>query len=138
MSYNDRRGFGHTMPKFVFEKAQYVEALARLKRIEYEITVSAGQNSDTDEFYYAENQKYSKANKRERAKDSICGCYRCLRIFNPKEIRKWTYDSHKDALCPHCGKTAIIREGSGYPITARFLRYMNKREFCGNSYYRGK
>lgn len=40
-------------------------------------------------------------------KVSKCGCFYCLKIFNPKEIKKWC-DSEKTAICPYCGIDSII------------------------------
>lgn len=64
-------------------------------------------------------------------KDSVCGCFYCLRIFNPSEIEEWIIDDNpidKDgtAICPHCGIDSVIGVSSGFPITTEFLRGMKK------------
>lgn len=65
-------------------------------------------------------------NNREMLKnDSICGCFYCLKIFSPKEIKEWISDTTGTALCPYCGIDSIISESAGYPITVEFLKEMN-------------
>lgn len=64
-------------------------------------------------------------------KDTRCGCFYCLSIFDPAEIEEWLIDDnpcdkHGTAICPHCGIDSVIGESSGYPITTEFLRGMQK------------
>lgn len=64
-------------------------------------------------------------------KDSVCGCFYCLRIFDPSEIEEWIIadnpiDKNGTAICPHCGIDSVIGESSGFPITTDFLRGMKK------------
>jgi hypothetical protein len=66
--------------------------------------------------------------------DKLCGCFYCLRIFNPYEIEEWIIDDNPidkggTAICPYCGVDAIIGESSGYPLTVEFLKKMNKAWF---------
>lgn len=47
-------------------------------------------------------------NHREALADADqCGCYSCLRVFNPTEIESWT-DNGTTAICPYCDVDAII------------------------------
>ncbi len=46
-------------------------------------------------------------NREQLLKASKCGCFYCLKIFNPKEIKKWC-DGEKTAICPYCGIDSII------------------------------
>lgn len=67
--------------------------------------------------------------KPELEKDSRCGCFYCLKSYDPKEIEEWLIaDNNADrrgtALCPYCGIDAVIGEYSGYPITKEFLEAM--------------
>lgn len=59
--------------------------------------------------------KYSYAgihNRSDLEKSMKCGCYHCLRIFEPKDIRMWV-DTKKDtALCPHCGIDAVVGDAA--------------------------
>lgn len=63
------------------------------------------------------------------SRDTICGCFHCLRIYSPSEITKWLRDETGTALCPHCGVDAVLGESSGYPITKEFLTEMHAAWF---------
>ena len=73
--------------------------------------------------------KYSSNHRPELEKDNICGCFFCLRIYNPKEINEWI-DSGTTAICPKCDMDSVIGESSGFPITKEFLSAMYKKWFC--------
>ena len=68
--------------------------------------------------------KYSSNHKKELQKDHICGCFYCLKIFDPVEIKDWIKDPQGTALCPYCGMDSVIGEHSGFPITVDFLSKM--------------
>lgn len=75
-----------------------------------------------------EAHKHASFNQSEILKSSMCGCFSCMRIFNPKEIYDWTDPSdgrESEALCPYCGTDAVIGSASGYPIDNEFLAAMN-------------
>ncbi|NLB62133.1 MAG: cytoplasmic protein [Clostridiales bacterium] len=71
--------------------------------------------------------RFCSNNKAMLQSDSICGCFYCLAIFHPKEIKDWTPDLA--ALCPYCGIDSIISESSGFPITQEFLSKMHEYWF---------
>lgn len=74
--------------------------------------------------------QYCTSNKKMLRKDTLCGCFYCLHIFPPKEIKDWIKDKNgPTALCPRCGIDAVIGESSGYPITEDFLKEMNEYWF---------
>lgn len=73
---------------------------------------------------------YSMNHKKQVEKDSICGCFYCLKLFNPKEIMTWIPDKSGTAVCPYCGVDAILGESSGYPITTDFLKKMKNDWFA--------
>ena len=74
--------------------------------------------------------KYSINHKSTLINDSFCGCFHCLKIFNPNEITRWVKDSlDGTAMCPYCGIDSVIGESSGFPITKDFLLKMRKRWF---------
>lgn len=80
---------------------------------------------------YIEAHHYSNNHMEMLKKDSLCGCFYCLRIFDPAEIVEWIIDDnpcdrHGTAICPHCGIDSVIGESSGYPITTEFLRGMQR------------
>lgn len=70
----------------------------------------------------------------ELRKDSVCGCFCCLEIFHPSEIKEWVApkakcDKRGTAICPYCSVDSIIGESSGYPITKEFLTAMHNYWF---------
>ena len=72
--------------------------------------------------------QFSKNNKDTLLKDKVCGCFYCLKIFEPSEIQGWV-DENKTAICPYCGIDSIISESSGLSITEEFLKEMNEYWF---------
>jgi hypothetical protein len=50
----------------------------------------------------------------------LCGCFYCLKIFHPSEIKKFLEDE-ETVLCPYCEMDSVIGSNSGYPITEKFL-----------------
>ena len=83
-----------------------------------------------------EAHKTSSNHKPELERDSRCGCFSCLAIYDPKEIEEWIIedtacDYRGTAMCPHCGIDSVIGESSGYPITKEFLDVMNQMWFDG-------
>ncbi len=77
---------------------------------------------------YIEAHEYCTQNKENLQKDTICGCFYCLEIFSPKEIKMWL-NREDTALCPYCCVDSVIGESSGYPITKEFLKKMNEYWF---------
>ena len=74
---------------------------------------------------------YCSNHKPELEQDRICGCFDCLNIFSPSEITEWVIERTKidwrgTAICPHCGDDTVIGESSGFPITKKFLKEMNR------------
>lgn len=65
--------------------------------------------------------------------DKKCGCFYCLRVFSPSEIKEWCDEAENGegvtAICPYCDVDAILSESSGYPLTKDFLSKMRKRWF---------
>ena len=68
---------------------------------------------------------FSLNNKESLKKDSLCGCFYCLSIFNPSEITCWLRENALTAFCPYCSVDSIIGESSGCPITEDFLIAMS-------------
>jgi hypothetical protein len=77
---------------------------------------------------YREAHRFSSHHRKELEKDLVCGCFHCTKIFNPVEITDWV-DDEDTALCPYCGIDSVIGESSGFPITDKFLKGMNKMWF---------
>ena len=73
---------------------------------------------------YIEAHKFCMNNRKGLESDTICGCFYCLKIFEPKEITEWIEDTSATALCPYCGVDSIIGGYTKYPITHEFLKKM--------------
>lgn len=85
-------------------------------------------------FDYNMAHAYSNNHKPELEKDSICGCFYCLKIFKPSEIKEWLVedndcDRRGTAICPYCGIDSVIGGSSGFPITEEFLSEMHSTWF---------
>ncbi|RHW43610.1 cytoplasmic protein [Neobacillus notoginsengisoli] len=72
--------------------------------------------------------RFCRHNRKDLENDTICGCFYCLKIFNPNEIDEW-WDDDDTAVCPYCGIDSVIGESSGFSITELFLKEMNKEWF---------
>lgn len=72
---------------------------------------------------------FSSNHKDALLQDHLCGCFYCIKIFDPQKITAWVPDISGTAICPYCGIDSVIGESSGYPITEEFLEAMNKRWF---------
>ena len=46
---------------------------------------------------------FSSNHKFQIMDDPVCGCFYCLRIYDPKEIHEWIADEWGTAVCPYCG-----------------------------------
>lgn len=71
---------------------------------------------------------FSSNHKKQLLNDEVCGCFYCLNIFSPKEIKDWL-PLEDTAICPYCGIDSVLGESSGYPITKEFLEEMKKYWF---------
>ncbi len=65
-------------------------------------------------------------NEKELKYSNKCGCFYCLRIYNPNEIKEWIEEKSgaKTALCPYCGIDSIIAESDDYELCRELLKYM--------------
>jgi hypothetical protein len=77
--------------------------------------------------------KASIGHREQVMQSETCGCFYCLERFPPTEIADWcdedTAGVGQTALCPRCGIDSVIGSVSGFPITAEFLKEMNRRWF---------
>ena len=80
---------------------------------------------------YIDAHEFSSGHREQLMKDSKCGCFCCLKIFDPKEIWWWIgpEDPGDTAICPYCFVDSVIGESSGYPITEEFLKKMQQYWF---------
>jgi hypothetical protein len=80
--------------------------------------------------------RHSTHHREEIRSSERCGCFYCLAIFTPFEIKEWTDISEsrpqgETAVCPKCGIDSVIGSESGYPITKVFLESMSRHWFAG-------
>jgi len=84
--------------------------------------------------------KHSAKHRSEVLSSQKCGCFYCLSVFSPSEIKDWVdwpegtpveqeLELGSTALCPKCGIDSVIGDQSGYPIDLAFLKSMQKHWF---------
>ena len=91
------------------------------------------------EDYLRAAHKASFHNKAYLSKSKVCGCFCCLRTFDPALISWWTDQPANDPAsedlatgwCPYCITDSVLGDYSGFPITNNFLKQMNEHYFCG-------
>ena len=86
--------------------------------------------TDKNEIEYKAAHKYSFRHRQQILDSNTCGCFYCLAIYPPIEIRDWVDENEckigQTALCPKCGIDSVIGDKSGIPITYEFLRGMKE------------
>ena len=65
------------------------------------------------------------SNQEKLKNAQVCGCFYCLRIFDPKEII-WEDEEDHTAMCPYCGIDSVLPESATLPITKAFLKKMHE------------
>lgn len=55
--------------------------------------------------------------------NSKCGCYTCLKIFDPSEITSWNGNT---AICPYCGSDTVVGKPYSEDLSLEFLDKMNR------------
>ncbi len=71
--------------------------------------------------------RYSSYHRATLERSEVCGCFYCLKIFSPGEIKVWIGGGRRrgrTALCPSCGIDSVIGSASGFPIEKEFLEEM--------------
>jgi hypothetical protein len=74
--------------------------------------------------------RHSASHRTEVLSSPSCGCFHCLAVFAPSEIRDWV-DAGADgvgktALCPRCGIDSVIGSNAGMALDERFLSQMHE------------
>ncbi len=59
---------------------------------------------------------------------NYCGCFHCVKLFQPSQIEIWT-DDDTTALCPFCYIDAVIGDAAGFTLTEKFLTEMKAHWF---------
>ena len=81
-------------------------------------------------------QDHSYQNKKEIEKSKDCGCFFCLCMLKPEDIKKWV-DNGETAICPRCGIDSVIGDGSGVKVSAALLTKLYFERFEDDSNKRG-
>jgi hypothetical protein len=71
--------------------------------------------------------RHSIRHRNEILTSEVCGCFYCLAVSPPIEIRRWvdTKDGiGQTALCPKCDVDSVIGSNSGYLIGPDLLGLM--------------
>lgn len=76
--------------------------------------------------------RHSIRHRDEILTSDVCGCFFCLAIFPPSEIKEWVDPIDgigQTALCPKCDVDSVIGSNSCYLIEPDFLGQMRKHWF---------
>ena len=83
--------------------------------------------------YYVlqEARRHSSSNYKEISRAILCGCYGCETVFLSDEVKDWIgldrYSTQNvTAVCPFCGRKAVIAQDSSYPLKKEFLHEMRR------------
>lgn len=65
-------------------------------------------------------------NKEDLQNVNKCGCFYCLKIYDPKEIKEWLSENNgkETALCPYCYIDSVIPESDEYELSEQLLKEM--------------
>ena len=82
---------------------------------------------------------HSSTHREKVLSSDIRGCFYCLKVFKPSEIKAWVDESNEKqadiddigqtSLCPHCGTDSVIGSSFGSPVTSEFLKGTNVHWF---------
>jgi hypothetical protein len=77
--------------------------------------------------------KSSSEHRPQLEESTLCGCFYCLRTFDPAEITEWIDETQdgtgQTAMCPKCGIDSVIGSKSGFPLHQEFLSKMRRHWF---------
>ena len=82
---------------------------------------------------YIEAHAHSLGHETELKASDDCGCFNCVSVFAPSDIKEWIEEPNDDertALCPFCAIDAVVGSAAGFPITVEFLEKMRKYWFA--------
>jgi len=86
------------------------------------------QNSDIQNSDIILAHKQSIYHREQIESSTLCGCFSCLKIYPPSEIKTWV-DKETTALCAYCEIDSVIGDASNHSITLDFLTAMQKHWF---------
>lgn len=67
------------------------------------------------------------SNSNKLIQSKTCGCFNCLSVFSPGDIKEWVEDigEYATGLCPYCQLDTVIGDSIGVSITTELLQKMN-------------
>jgi len=83
---------------------------------------------------YIKAHQFSSNHRPQIESSELCGCFYCLSIFKPTEVREWINEQQggETAICPKCGIDSVIGSHAGFPITKEFLSAMSDYWFSSD------
>lgn len=72
--------------------------------------------------------EFSMKNKKQLEKSETCGCFGCVKVFNPAEVTEFI-TGEDTAVCPYCGTDSVLGDYSGFPVNEEFMQEMNDEMF---------
>jgi hypothetical protein len=80
---------------------------------------------------YNAAHKHSIFNREEIMGGNLCGCFYCLKTFEPSQIVEWAEEdgAGQTVICPNCGIDSVIGSNSGFKIDENLLKEMHQRWF---------
>ena len=72
-------------------------------------------------------------NKSHIKRSKKCGCYYCMNIFSPDEIKEWVDPKNNTALCPYCEIDSVLGDDAkDFELNEEFLKMMHDYWFKGD------
>lgn len=84
-------------------------------------------NKDIPEPYRSRHRD-SSHHRNEVLTSKEVGCFYCLEVYHPYEIREWT-DNSQTAICPRCGIDSVL-PNMKFPGAKKFLANMKRYWFA--------
>ena len=67
-------------------------------------------------------------NKKMFENTEKCGCFYCIKVFNPELIQEWI-DNDQTAICPNCNIDSVLPQIEQLVITEKLLEDMHNYWF---------
>lgn len=75
-------------------------------------------------------RKHSTDNQPDIVASEICGCYSCMNMFSPEEIKDYAPGYvFATAKCPVCGRKTVLPEHPDYKLTRHLLNELRQHYF---------
>lgn len=99
-------------------------------RLHVDRSVQQHDGADAD---HVSANPHSSQHREKVLASTQCGCFYCLAVFSPNEIREWVdagaTGQGQTALCPICGIDSVLPDRAGIPLTLDSLTRMREHWF---------